>query len=436
MREFRGDWRDLFHTFRMALDPRKLSLALAALWMAALGLLLILCVFTFAADQAAVRAGDLPPDQTFTAHLFDGHWSLMADRAGAFLRAHLGNDCLARCAAGSEMARRLARIVDVLLPVGTVAAAVGLLCPKTAVGVGCLAIAAIWTWFIAAGLGGAIARIAAVEIAKDERMEIAEALRYAGSNYKAFFWAPLSVVIGIVFFVICNVGAGLLLRGVYFAFDNRVLDPESPLLDGLAHAASWTLLVIGFPLALLSGFLIVLLALGLVGGWPLMIPAMAAEGTDAFDAVSRSFSYVFARPWRYLAQHAVLLLYAVPSVLFVLGFACAFSHLAVATGEVGMGEAFAGPGAALRATLGTLGIGPGAELPPDATARGFGWALSAIVLLVFGFAVAYAPAFLLTGWTTIYFLLRRSVDGTGMGEVWEEEEEMDEAAPPPSPPAP
>lgn len=419
MREFRGDWRDLFHTFRMALDPRKLSLALAALWIVALGLVLILCVFTFAADQAAVRGGNLPPDQTFTAHLFDGQWSLMAERAGMFLRAHLGSDCLARCAAGSEVARRFA-------------AGVGLLCPKTAVGVGCLAIAAVWTWFVAAGLGGAIARIAAVEIAKDERMEIAEALRYAGANYKAFFWAPLSVLIGIAFFALCNAGAGLLLRGVHFAFDNRVLDLESPFLDGLAHAASWTLLVLGFPLALLSGFLIVLLALGLMGGWPLMIPAMAAEGTDAFDSVSRSFSYVFARPWRYLAQHAVLLFYAVPSVLFVLGFACAFSHVAVATGEAGMGPAFAGPGATLRTALGTLGIGPGAELPADAVARGFGWALSALVLLVFGFAVAYAPAFLLTGWTTIYFLLRRSVDGTGMGEVWEEEEEMEEAAPPPS----
>ena len=37
---------------------------------------------------------------------------------------------------------------------------------------------------------------------------------------------------------------------------------------------------------------------GTVGGFGLMYPTVAVEGSDSFDAISRSFSYVFARPWR------------------------------------------------------------------------------------------------------------------------------------------
>ncbi len=403
MREFRGDWRDLFHTFRMALDPRKLSLAFAALWLVALGSGTILAIFAFSSDAAACRAGALAPDETFAARFTDGQWTLAAGRLTAFLSENLGGCCPCRAPSGA--------------------------------GFGFLAVSIVWGWFVAAAFGGAISRIAAVEIARSERMPLSEATGYAGANYKAFFWAPVSVVIGIGFFALCNVAAGALLRGIHFLFDNRLVDMNSGTLDALAHGAAWTGLVLGFPLALLSGFLVMLLAAGLLAGWPLMLPAMAAEGTDAFDAVSRSFSYVFARPWRYLAHHAVLLAYAVPATAIVLAGACAFTHIAVATGEAGMGEAFSGPGSTLRAALGTIGIGPGASLPADSLARVFGWILSAMTLAVFGLAASYLPAYLLTGWTVSYFLLRRSVDGTPMGEVWEEEAEDDPDAPPPAPAA-
>ena len=54
-----------------------------------------------------------------------------------------------------------------------------------------------------------------------------------------------------------------------------------------------------FFLALIGGaWLIAFLLVGLGGGWALMYPTIAVEGSDSFDAISRSFSYVFARPWR------------------------------------------------------------------------------------------------------------------------------------------
>ena len=42
------------------------------------------------------------------------------------------------------------------------------------------------------------------------------------------------------------------------------------------------------------------LLLGLIFGWPLMFSTISTEGTDAFDAISRSYAYVFQRPFHYL----------------------------------------------------------------------------------------------------------------------------------------
>ena len=42
------------------------------------------------------------------------------------------------------------------------------------------------------------------------------------------------------------------------------------------------------------------LSLGMLAGWPLMWGAIAAEDSDAFDAISRSYAYTFQRPLHYL----------------------------------------------------------------------------------------------------------------------------------------
>ena len=55
-----------------------------------------------------------------------------------------------------------------------------------------------------------------------------------------------------------------------------------------------------WPLALLAGLVMALLLLGLGFGWPLMWATISTEGTDSFDALSRTYAYVFQRPLRYL----------------------------------------------------------------------------------------------------------------------------------------
>ena len=56
---------------------------------------------------------------------------------------------------------------------------------------------------------------------------------------------------------------------------------------------------------------------GTVGGFNLMYPTVAVEGSDSFDAISRSFSYVFARPWRMLWYTVVAVVYGALCYLFV-----------------------------------------------------------------------------------------------------------------------
>ena len=43
-----------------------------------------------------------------------------------------------------------------------------------------------------------------------------------------------------------------------------------------------------------------ILLLGALVGWPLMWATVSVEGTDAFDALSRSYAYTYHRPWRLL----------------------------------------------------------------------------------------------------------------------------------------
>src|SRR5207244_3596506 len=84
--------------------------------------------------------------------------------------------------------------------------------------------------------------------------------------------------------------AVLLLLGMFVLF-----------LGGLIGAIPWAgelLVGILFFLPLLAGFILALLLIGAIAGGWLMYPAIAVEGSDTFDAFSRAYNYLYARPWR------------------------------------------------------------------------------------------------------------------------------------------
>ncbi len=422
MRELKGDWRDLFHCFRMALDLRKLSLAFVGMAFSIAGIALILTATLLSSQYLTAKwweeSGRPLKESQRTRLLKDmraGHWTDVRKRLGIFAADLCETSCV-RAQAGAPSGERLCCAC---------LRQAWCRCPLAHCRVPSKAGMVLWTvsgaWLLAVWsfFGGAITRIAAVELARDERIEFNEAARFASARYGSYLWSPLSVVVAALVFA-------LFILGACWICD-----------------ATWTwgigklLMLLVLPLALLGSFLIALLAIGGLLGGPLMFPAISAEGTDAFDAVSRAFSYVFSRPWRYLAYHLVAFLYAIPSCLFVLLFTGAFLKLALRLCQLGM------PHAADR-----FGLVVAAQSP--ALGGSFSWApfsqgpllwvttclVFAMIFILAGLSWAYPVSYLFSARTIIYFLMRKAVDGTEMREVYEEESEEElvagSASPPPA----
>jgi hypothetical protein len=174
-----------------------------------------------------------------------------------------------------------------------------------------------------------------------------------------------------------------------------------------------------------------LVLLGTFGGLNLMYPTIAVEGSDSFDAISRSFSYVYARPWRMLFYTLVAVIYGALTYLFVR----LFIHLMLALthGFVGGGSWADTPsGAPLWQTMWP---GPGARLSYDIDFMTLRWdqdiaaALVAFwVYLVVGTLGAYAISFYFSANTIIYYLMRQEVDATELDDVYLDESDDDFSA--------
>ncbi len=154
----------------------------------------------------------------------------------------------------------------------------------------------VWFLLIWSIFGGAISRIAAVQVARDEKISIRQAMNFAVGKVLSFGSAPV-IPVAIVLALGLLVAAGSLVGNVPFL---------GPIAVGVL-----------FFLALLAGFIMTLVLLGTAGGFNLMYPTIAVEGSDSFDAISRSFSYVYARPWRMAFYTLVALAYGAATYLFV-----------------------------------------------------------------------------------------------------------------------
>jgi hypothetical protein len=162
-----------------------------------------------------------------------------------------------------------------------------------------------WIFFLIFGLyflviwsvlGGAICRIAAVHVARDEKISIRQALRFSIAKFLSFFSAPLIPII-IILAVGIVVAIGGLITNIPFI---------GPIIVGAL-----------FFLALAAGFVMTLVLIGLAGGFNLMYPTIAVEGSDSFDAISRSFSYLYARPWRLLLYTTIGVIYGALTYIFI-----------------------------------------------------------------------------------------------------------------------
>ncbi len=264
----------------------------------------------------------------------------------------------------------------------------------------------IWSF-----VGGAITRIAALDYARDESIRLSDALNFARKKFRSYFWSPLVPVIGVFFFALCNVFGGLLGRIPVFGE---------------------VVVALGFPLALASGFLMVFI--GVIGalGLCFMFPTISAEGSDAFDAMSRAYSYVLSRPKQFLLYCILNTVYGLVCLALIAFVAWLMMRLAFFTVGAGMGHKFHLVQSFLSqkcniACLGfcsaTSGESKTAGVSPDQ------WSLKFLAgtLLIYVFLIklavwSFATTYLFSAKTIIYFLLRKEIDSTDITDVYIEEE--------------
>jgi hypothetical protein len=262
-------------------------------------------------------------------------------------------------------------------------------------------------------VGGAITRLAAVEYAKNEPLKLSEAVKFASNKFWSYFWSPLAPAIGVIVFIFCNIIGGLIGQITFVG----------ELFVGL-----------GFPLALLSSFLIVFIALVGFLGLGLMFPTISVEGSDAFDAMSRAYSYVITKPKSLLYYCLVAAISGGVLILLIALGACCVFNTAFDTINIGMGQKFD----AIRGVVKNVPIpqvaGTVAAAPASTglAALGSPTLKIAAVLIMFYMGLAnliiggIACSFLFSAKTIIYFLMRKEVDGTELTDIYMEEKEEEQ----------
>jgi len=332
-------WTEIFRTFQVAIDPRKLLLAAAGILVMSLGWFGLSKLFAtdapLRADEtrygsAVVRAavGDKQPsgrdsteaDYNLEAQrLYDRdleQWKTLDALAGPggrfstlpwyeyrgpnpyfFLTALAGGDAAELRGSFSEflsgtvpvlvepLVKLLVPVIKLVDPDASPLTRLYLLL--------CLAWSVVtWAFF-----GGVITRLAAVQFTGKTRTTVAEAVTFVATRYKDYVLSPMVpvAIIGVVTLVM-----------MLFAFVALIPFVGDVVLYGL-----------GLPLVILGGAVMVVLLIGLVS-YPLMYTTLSVEGTDTFDALSRSYNYVFQAPWNFLWYSLVSIFYGAIVTFFVI----------------------------------------------------------------------------------------------------------------------
>jgi hypothetical protein len=279
-----------------------------------------------------------------------------------------------------------------------------------------------WELLVWGLFGGAITRIAALKFTRDEAPGIFGALRHAASKLPSYSLPALIALAGTAVFALQLVLVGAIMRVDVFAF---------------VAALAW-------PFVLLLGLMMAILLLGALFGWPLMWATVSVEGTDAFDALSRSYAYTYHRPWRLLWYVLFAGFLAVSSMFVVKLFAS--SAVVLGNWSISWGldeptmhtvvaprplETVATPAPPIEVVPGAADVDKAAATPAaPASPPELGNVLSGTRTvirfwkgLVAALVAGYQAGFLWVSAVGIYLLLRRDIDGVQMNEVYVDQEE-------------
>jgi hypothetical protein len=438
MRELHKSWRDLLTIFRIALDLRKMVLGFTLVVLVVLHAALLVALLSWGTIEAANEehragldrevesagpAGQMAPAETGVPQTQEAGGSAGGDDATdpapeapvnsyagwvaadgrSFWRLigdAIGGDTAAPRILGDSVTLALADlgIGTAIHPTTGARRAAGGPSPGVII---LLVVLLVSLWFFAAHPVGTLLRLITVEIGYDERIEWRVAGDFASRKKLSIFFGLLSpaVFVGAVW-----------LAAVAWAAISTI-----PVAGGILAG-------ILLPFLLFAGFLAALVALGLVCAWCQIPAAIAAEGTDSFDAISRGFSYLFGRPWAFFGYWLFAIVYSVPAIGFVVGFtALVLGLLALPVGWI-LGEQFD------RLTAFLALWEPGGCLADINIADGIGGAILAVIALVVLLILAaaligYVIAYFAAAAQMIYFLQRYHIDGGEPHEIFIDQEE-------------
>jgi hypothetical protein len=309
-----------------------------------------------------------------------------------------------------------------------------------------------WMLLMWAFFGGIITRMAILQIAGKEGGGLRESVRFVRSRYLSYLCSPI-VPIGLIFAVVIGC--------IFFGLFHLIPMFGDIVVDGLF----WWI-----PLG--AGFVMALLVVGLVG-YPLMYTTLSAEGSDTFDALSRSYNYVYESPWHYIWYGLVATVYGVIVVFFVVFM----SSLMVYLGKWGVSQtpftqsAYRSPEYLFVYSPTSFGWrelmlkGSPAEITPDPALAGvdkdgkvveqapgyyythpdaarqymkdYSWynhagagMVSFWMTLLFMLMLGFMYSYFWTASSMIYLLMRRKVDEVEPDEIYTEEEMEEPVAPP------
>jgi len=257
--------------------------------------------------------------------------------------------------------------------------------------------------------GGAICRIAALQFAQGEKPGLTEAVRFGVRKFYSFLTAPITPIA-----IIALIGLFIVLLG---------LAGNIPVLGELSVG-------LFLPFALMSAALIAVIAIGVLAGFNLMFPTIAYEDSDCFDALSRSFSYVYAKPWHMGFYTVTATIYGAICYVFVRFFSFLLLWITRQFLEFGFlykNEKLANiwPEPNFTDFLGSAAATP-ARWSESISA----FLIYVCVLVVVGLMVSFVISFYFSANTIIYALMRNRVDKTALDEIYTGADEMAaEAAP-------
>ncbi|MCC6360985.1 MAG: hypothetical protein IT450_19775 [Phycisphaerales bacterium] len=284
--------------------------------------------------------------------------------------------------------------------------------------------------------GGLICRLAAIQATHDDQSgDIWEELKFIRSKWPALlfaFVAPVALLIAI--FVAMWVG-------------------------GLVAGIPWLGPVLGGPtfiIALVGGLAMGILWVVWAFGSPLVWPTIAVEGSESVDALFHAGSFIFRRPIHYAFFGLAMLLYGAFWFILVrmlVVLALKLTHVALGAGMLWGSSWLTSSISPLDAMwhmpawqdlplLPALGGAPFwgdiAWAPLNGTEAFGAFFIAIYVFLFVGLVYAFALSLFFVGATHVYFLLRKSADGTDYSEMFYEGDWDDdglEDAPPPAKPA-